>query len=431
MKGTLPFMQYEKRVYPFPIDPLERVGNILAAYNASPKALTQLLITSTPVTRLELSKRFAAVVADTALELSDSYNANGYCRDSLCPLGLVVQEKMPSSGRYPYVITFSLTDAGIMYGRPAAAAFLAFEKKYGFSLFPMLCPTSSIRLDDAKHKLTRAMLLCELTKGTRRTNELAMLLHCSETVITRSLSHLADAGAITYQTLNIRTQETQVIFSLAKTAMDHVVIPVGGYTKLTSLVVEACNLLHNRHVPITQISVSTILRKKQKESIMSKPMSKKVSEILSGLVKQGYLDRQQFSRNIKSIATITAKGQCVVENLIKPLMDAMRDSPPLERWQRTILPTVQNHLSDYAEQSAALYYPFSKSRDKIDRADSLALLQKLLQTGNSNTVSQLARKLRVNQMTVSAYLRKFETMHRISKKTLKGVAYYSMAKKDT
>jgi hypothetical protein len=62
MNSAVPTVQYEKRVYQFPADPLERAGNILAAYNSSAKALTQLIVTRFPATRLELSKRFEALV---------------------------------------------------------------------------------------------------------------------------------------------------------------------------------------------------------------------------------------------------------------------------------------------------------------------------------------------------------------------------------
>src|SRR6266849_10984775 len=128
-------VQYGERVYPFPTDPLERVGNILTAYNASAKAITQLIVTRAPATRLELSKRFEEVVAGTELEETDSYNVNKYCFHSLCPLGLVAEETMPVYHRHPYTITYALTEAGARYGQPAAAAFLTFEQENGISLF--------------------------------------------------------------------------------------------------------------------------------------------------------------------------------------------------------------------------------------------------------------------------------------------------------
>jgi hypothetical protein len=122
-----PSVEYGERIYPFPSDPLERVGNMLTAFNASAKAITQLIVTHAPATRLELSKRFEEVVAGTELETTDSYNVNVYCFYTLCPLGLVAEETMPANVRVPYVIKYSLTEAGSKYGQPAAAFFLAFE----------------------------------------------------------------------------------------------------------------------------------------------------------------------------------------------------------------------------------------------------------------------------------------------------------------
>ena len=425
MTSDLPLVQYEKRVYPFPTDPLERVGNNLAAYNSSAKALTQLLITSQPVTRLELSKRFEASVAGTALEATDSYNVNKYCRHSLCPLGLVVHEQMPSSGRYPYVITYALTAAGRRYGQPAAAAFLEFELKNGFSLFPVLGATFSTTTDDPKPKLTRALILCELMKGSKRAIELATSLGRSESVIKRTLPLLARCGVITYTTLNTRTQETQVTFILAKTATGDVV-PVSRYSRLTPIIAQICKVLDKRRIPITQSAVSSRVRNKREKSNQGASLNTLVNEVLSGLVKQGYLKREKFSRNTKSMATITAKGICVVENLIIPLMEAMQDGSSLTRWQQTLLPKVQSNLSLYAEKTGALYYPFSKSRDKVERTNRLSLLKKLLQTGNGKTISQLARVLGVNQMTISLYLNQLEEDSPICKKTQKSVAYYSL-----
>lgn len=86
---------------------------------------------------------------------------------------------------------------------------------------------------------------------------------------------------------------------------------------------------------------------------------------------------------------------------------------------------VQNNLPLYAEQTATLYYPLSKSRDKLDRPDRITLLQEILQTSGGTTVTQIARKLRVSQWTVSFYLRQLEETHPVTKTVRKGVAYYA------
>jgi DNA-binding MarR family transcriptional regulator len=431
MNSAVSSVQYEKRTHPFPTDPLERAGNILAAYNSSVKAITQLLVTRIPATRLELSKRFEALVTGTTLETTDSYNVNGYCSHTLCPLGLVVSEKMPSSGRHPYVITYSLTEAGIRYGQPAAAAFLIFEQENGFSLFPILGATFSANQEDLKPPLTRAMLLCELAKGDKQSVELAASLHRSVSMITRSLTRLARSGAITYNTLDLHTDETQVVFSVTDTAAIQIVAPVHGYSQLTPAIAQICIQLDKRHIPITQSAVSALLRKKQERKASAQTLRNMVSDVLAGLVEQGYLRRLQFSRENKSMATITTKGLCVVEKLIKPLIEAMQDGATLNRWQQTLLPKVQNQLPFFAEQTATLFYPLSKSRDKLDRPDRLALLRELLQKNKGITVTQLARKLRVSQMTVSAYLCQLEATDPVTRTRHKSVAYYSMANNET
>ena len=326
-------------MYPFPTDPLERVGNILAAYNASAKALTQLIVTREPATRLELSKRFETIVSGTALETTDSYNVNVYCSYTLCPLGLVAEEKMPSSGRYSYVISYSLTAAGIRYGQPTAAAFLTFEQENGFSLFPILGPTSSNTPNDPKPPLTRAMLLCELAKGSKRASELAEIIHRSESVTQRSLANLSRAGAVTYSTLDTHTDETQVTFSVAELPVSQVA-PVHGFSKVTITIAQICIQMSKRHIPITQSTVSAALREEQKRKTTDLSLRKMVNDVLAGLAEQGYLKRLQFSRHNKSMATITTKGLCVVEKLIKPLMEAMQDGATLNRWQQSFLPMV-------------------------------------------------------------------------------------------
>ncbi len=418
-------VEYGERVYPFPTEVLERVGNILTAYNASAKAITQLIVTRAPATRLELSKRFEEVVAGTALEETDSYNVNKYCFHSLCPLGLVSEETMPVYGRYHYTITYALTEAGARYGQPAAAFFLAFEQGNGISLFSVLGNAYSTTPDDPKPTLTRALLLCELAKGSKRTRELENILHLSESVTTRSLARLARAGAITYSTLFTHTGETQVTFSVAeKTASQ--AAAVGGFSKLTPTIALICRELHKRHVPITQSTVSAALLEKQERRSTDETVRKMVSEVLAGLAQQGYLKRLQFSRESKSMATITEKGICVVEKLIKPLMEAMQDGNTLKRWQYSLLPKVQRELPFYAQHSAALYYPLSKSQDKPAKLDKLAMLQKILQTSSGITVTQLARKLHVSQVTVSSYLRQLENTYPINKKIYNSVTYYSL-----
>lgn len=417
---------YGDRVYPFPSDPLERAGNILSAYNASAKAITQLIVTRAPATRLALSKRFEEIVTDTVLETTDSYNVNRYCMHSLCPLGFVAEEKLPSAtGRQPYVITYALTEAGLIYGQPAAAAFLTFEQENGFSLFSILGPNFSTTPENPKPTLTRSMLLCELAKGSKRAVELEEILHLNQSNTGNSLASLARAGAITYSTLYTVTGETQVTFSIAETAVSHVV-PVGKYSKVTPTIAQICIHLYNRHIPITQSTVSAVLRKKQERRATDQSLRKIVSVVLAGLAEQGYLRRLQFSRDTKSMAAITAKGMCVVEKLIKPLMDAMHDGNNLQRWQQTLLPMVQHRLAFYAEQTAALYYPLSKSRNKPELLDRLALLQEILQTTSGLTITQLAGKLRVCQATVSLYLRRLGTTHPIIKTQRKSVAYYSL-----
>ncbi len=421
-----PSSQYGERVYPFPADPLERVGNLLAAFNASAKAITQLIVTPAPATRLALSKRFEEIVAGTALEETDSYNVNRYCFHSLCPLGLVAEEKMPSPGRFPYVITYALTQAGLRYGQPAAAAFLTFEQENGLSLFSVLGPTLSTTPDDPKPPLTRALLLCELAKGSKRASELADILHRGESVTKRSLARLALAGAITYSSLNTRTGETQVTFSLAKAADSHIE-PVKGLTKLTLTIALICVELSKRHIPITQSTVSATLQEKQKRRGSDETMRKMVSDVLAGLDKQQFLNRAQFSRENKSIATITAKGLCVVEKLINPLMEAMQDGATLKRWQYSLLPRVQREMPIYVEQTVDLYYPLSKSQDKQDRVDKLAQLQEILQTSSGVTITQLAKKLHVSQVTLSSYLHQLENTCPIKKQVRKSVAYYFLS----
>lgn len=426
MNSAVPSVQYEKQVYPFPIGPLERAGNILAAYNSSAKALTQLIVTRVPATRLELSKRFEALVTGTTLETTDSYNVNQYCFHTLCPLGLVASEKMPSPGRYPYIISYSLTEAGVRYGQPAAAAFLIFEQECGFSLFPILGATFSANQEDRKPPLTHAMLLCELVKGSKQSIELAASLHRSVSMITRSLARLAQAGAITYNTLDLHTDETQVVFSVTGTAASQIVAPVHGYSQLSPAIARICIQLDKRHIPITHFTVREALWEKQERSAPAQTLRKMVSEVLSGLVEQGYLRRLEFSRGNKSKATITAKGICFVEKLLKPLIDAMGDGATLNRWQQTILPKVQNQLPFFVEQTATLYYPLSKSRDKLDRPERLVLLREILQTNSGITVTQLARKLRVSQYTVSLYLRQLGATYPIKKTIHRSVAYYSL-----
>ena len=427
MTSALSMAHYEKRVYPFPADPLERVGNILAAYNASSKALAHLLVTRAPATRLELSKRFEVIVAGTALEETDSYNVNRYCRHSLCPLGLVVHEQLPASGRYGYQITYALTDAGRKYGQPAAAAFLEFERKYGFSLFPIFGSTHSTMVDGPKPPLTRALILCELMSGSKRAIDLTKRLNRSELAIGRSLHLLARSGAISYETLNQKTQETQVTLTLGKRAPDRVV-PVGGYSRLTPLIVDICLSLEKRRVPITHSAVRTMVRKKHQSRGTDTSLSSSIATVLSGLIQQGYLKRKKFSQHTKSMATITPKGRCVVTELIQPLMKAMQERGQLLSWQRDLLPKVLTHLSEYAEQTGNLYYPLSKSRDKLARQERLELLLKLLQTGNGKTVNQLARTLRISKVTVSQYLSQLATAMPMRKRTQKTVVYYSLRK---
>jgi len=168
-----------------------------------------------------------------------------------------------------------------------------------------------------------------------------------------------------------------------------------------------------------------MLREKEKRTETDKRLREKVSIVLAQLAEQGYLQRNQFSWLKKSTATITPKGMCVVEKLIKPLLDAMQDGRTLKDWREILLPKVQRRLPFFAEQTAALYYPLSKSQEKQDRLDRLAKLREILQSdGCAVTVNQLARKLRVSKTTISSYLRELSETYPITMRVYKDTEYY-------
>lgn len=412
----------------FPTDVDGRMEAILSSFNATPRAVVQLLLRQSMTDKAPLAHMFKDVMADSGMEeVTPEIAIFSYCQ-TLCSIGLVVAETVDYFGREK-IVGYSLTQASMQYGRPTAAFFLEFERFNGFSLFPVF---GSINLARGEHRapFSRAAIIKALEKVDKREIDLVRELRMKQPAVRSALDGLAQAGIIEYSSIKSQTGKEQVDFTLGSKPIFEAKT-INKEKVLTKEVAIAIDVLASQEIPITQANVYNVLPERFRENLGRNAVAQRISSILSNLGKNGYLVRGKYERHKAfSNARLTEKGRIVLNKLIFPLEDACADGATLDKLREEVMPRVISHLSEYARTSADLYYPFSMSFKIKNRAERIGKIKEMLEKDKKiGTARDFADELDEKIPTVSLILRGLVGNNFAARVKDNGVYYY-FAKRD-
>jgi hypothetical protein len=414
-------MKIETRLEEFPTDPAQRMDRILAAYNIAPKSTTQLLLTESQIDGAALDDALKRVLSGS--KMANSNLSADYCKDTLCPIGLVARAISLNYWGSEKVVGFTTSSAGERYGKPIAALCLDFEYRSGISLFPLLGQTASI---GPRVPMQRAAILKLLYTDSKPQSEILDELERDNNV-TSSLVALDAAGAIEYNSIKSSTGKVQVGYTIGQIPRDQLQ-PVRTNRALTSEIADICYWLAEDGLPITQASVSKLLIQVSTTKLNEKNLPDEVSRILSGLANQGILKRGIYEgRKVYSNAKITDHGRKIVDELIFPMEEALSDGGALGILRERVLPKVLATLPEYARITADFYYPYSKlyARQIAGERRDLCLLAINESVKDGITNEDLSSIVGVKASTIEhRYVNPLLKKGHIRVKGIKGVKYY-------
>lgn len=411
----------------FPKDPWERFGMLLSALNISTKDGALLLLGRSLTPTTDLEEMFYSLYKGTEIANFSHKTAPGYCHQSLCPIGLVAQEITQDSWGKEKIIGYMITDAGEQYGQPVATAILDFEKRNGFSLYPILGGTAKAPGASIRAPFLRGKILLSLRGGVKRESDIATELKLSASTIGGALAELSQAEVISYNALSLATGKVQVVYVLGDTEV--LTKPVWGDRALTKEVVIIAKQITEQRMSITEANVFPLLTEDIRKRRKERWLRKRIAITLSGLAIQGYLKRGEFKGGeTESHAWLTPKGE-VIEEFLRDLLDAVSDGPTLARLRQELLPKVKNKLSEYARVAGELYYPYSRSAMVKEHNYHRARIQEIIQSQPNLTVDDMGENLEREGLKLSKrFLRnvllELTNRHRVARENRKGVYYY-------
>lgn len=398
-------MAKEVREAEFPKDLDGRLEVALSSLNATPKAITLLLLGETAMDTPILEALFKEKMSGSPMIDTGPYIASKYSK-SLIESGLVAEEATFDRGRKR--IGFRLTKPdGIKYGLPIAALKVKVEKENNTCVYPVFGLNQKAR-GEHRAPLTRAKILMSLASGNTTQADVCRDLGISHALAKKSFAALLDAGAIGYDSLTPQTGRQQVDFTLSENASLGEVKPVLYDAVITTAVAKACISLAKQGIQITASRVLERIPRKVKKGKKIRSIKNRINHALSGLAdSQGFLVRGKYKgTKTGSDAWLTDKGGMIVRELLVPLYDALADGETLERLQKEVLPEVQENLGDYASEVGKLYFPYSitgREQEGVEKREKAALLLK--NSGRKGiTVQELSVAVGWGETTAWRYL---------------------------
>lgn len=412
----------------------ERLERVTSAFNTSPQAIITLRLSSSLEYGRKIEKRLGDLYQGTEIE---KWFLGGILKSymqTLIDMGIVWQDSTELDRRGKVLRRFALTDFGLLYGQPIAAAFVDFEQRRKESFNPILGQTAVNYEGKNRAPITRSLTLLVLRNGGKSIAEIerALVMYgITKDVIAEAVVALSQAGMVAYRGLrrympwveygftNIPAQG-RIVHTEKKTLVSRVVdiceeIKAEGGSGVTRRMVYARlpgSIKENRDRRIFLIEITTILRR------------------LEG---RGYLERGLFKGGEKyPDVELTGKGELLVDEFILPLTDALSGGEILPRWREDLLPCVKKDLSFYAQETGRLYYPHSKSGRKEqhqqDQASILSLLEEEGASAKPQTVYQLSVEAGVPLRTLKRHLKGLLRDGKISRVVVDGRNCYFRSK---
>lgn len=379
--------QLAQKIPEFSQEDWERAGRVFSGINNGLKAAIFIDIAQNTSPGMympteNIVDRFKNLFAGTQLLEAFGKNTKSqvidYCQESLCDVGLLTAEY--SLAGKP--IGFGVTQEGIESGLPHALRLLAWENTMKESAYPILGPTNSGGETRAPANSARMLDYFFRDPYNVREVDLSDALRMGNSIIAIALKRFYYLGLVDYKAITSRTSEAQLEYVWDTNADIGQARQITGYKKLQEYVVAVIRQKGLAN-PAPRFSIKGIVqslpeefKKRQKE----KSLRQNISSILSGLARDGLLQRVNNFKGAEkqSDISLAKKGRAFIFRIILPTL-LERPAQPLPI-----------NFPQLARTSAELYYPHSKSSKKREKQNNI---QKLVQTIIETNAPQAAQEL--------------------------------------
>lgn len=405
----------------FPEGGDRRLNALLSAFNISPAAVTYLLVPDFRyITLTDLRDHFYDVFDGTKVVGFRPDALLRYC-SKLSRTGLV-SEHTENLGKEK-LVEFTHTETGRKYGTIAACLGPYFEQQHQQSLYPVLGQASTNSPEQLRAPYTRARILLLLDKRPKLSRaEVCKELDIDEVTVGQNLEALAKAGAINYEAVTLHTGKTQVSYSGSELLVSEAIGHENGRSTFEQEVKRCCEKLVGE--AITQEAIFRTLPQEIRDRYKNeRNLRNLINKTLSDLSSKLYLQRGKFKgKEVQSVARISERGKTIVKDFLSPLIVLAQDDDVEREWLK-IVPQVKENLKFYAQNSAKLYYPHSKSFKMRQNQENIARLNGILSDNSEElTASELSDQLGLSRRTIYSYLASMTS--KIQREKRKGVYYY-------
>ncbi len=423
-----------QRIPEFSAEDWERAGKVFSGINNGVKAA--LFVDIAQHTRPGMYMPIENIVDDfknllAGTQLLEAFKKGtrkrvvSYCQESLCNVGLVTAEYSLEGE----LIGFGVTEDGVSFGLPHARRLLQWENTAQESAYPILGSTSSSGETRAPFNTARILEYLFRHPHSVRSADLIDNLKLWSYSVQDVLKKLSRLGLIEYKAVTSQTSKVQVEY-VWDSRKDLVQAPYFGkgheLQDAVIAVIQKYGLVQNQ----PGFYASHIVQKLSEEikgRWKEKSLREHLSRILSGLAREGFLQRvNDFKGGEKqSDASLTQKGRAFFFCIVLPtLLNSKVES-------------LKTGLTWLAQTSAELYYPYSHSANKRERQNNIQKLVEAIgevpQTAN-DLATRVGLSAKIINRILSPHLKNSDkvileingqsfTITRIKEK---GVWYYSL-----
>lgn len=351
-----------------------------------------------------------------------------YCQRSLCDVG-VLTAGYSLDGE---LIGFGVTKDGVDSGLPHALRLLTWENTMHESAYPILGQTNS--RGETRAPLNTAKILEYLLRHPYNAREVDLIdvSGVAGSIASKALERFHALGIVDYKGVTTQTSRISLEY-----AWDNADLGQARYIRtshgLQDSVITAIEQkgLSNLNPTFSIEDIFQGLPEKIRDRWGEKSLRHEISSILSGLAspRYGLLQRVDDFKGHEKLSNIalTQKGRSFVLHIILPALLNSSAQP------------LRASLSQLAQTSAELYYPYSQSNKMREQQNNI---HRLVQALGESSIPQVARELaakvglssgRINQIIRPHIEGSSEVMLEVNGQSViiertkeKGVWYYSL-----
>ncbi len=340
----------------FPSDPEQRLEAVLAGFmNAEPKQILTMLLNPGITEVGSLARQFDQVAGESwkrgTAKILDRYLVNSLDNIGFIAHPVVIRQPLSDAG-----IGHALTEAGTRY-QPLAAFALGVANKTGLSLQQILGPTNTN--GDSRSPYNRFRILEELLKGNCRIGDLALTLNLAPSSVAGHLKALKKTGFVKYDSVGPENRGWAIRGWVNGVPSD--AQPIGTLRTLTK---QVAGYLFEQGPADYNAVFEYLSSLPMYEKIGKKGMRENIISVISGLVKQGFVESHtDYKSAIRSHVSLTREGEEFAEDFTGRIRSAVSGGAELEA-MRGVYNGYRSDFglfSQHAAHGMELYLPVSQS----------------------------------------------------------------------